>query len=733
MATYTPSPGHFKATDADPEATLEKFTDYVDKTKLVFMISRRINTATNQKIEFDDAEKKAMLEIEGGQDMTELLKKCKVEEGNTYVQTVEKVKTPLKGRGYCTSAVFKLFNNHQQGSHSMDSWHQDVVKAAKLIDWTGYDATRAFIALGMSQEQARKKAASMPGGQEEVVNRLQRENSKLRKKLELKNPQQQPKKGNLARCSRCCMAKCPDPDGSKCLAAGKVCLACGEKSHFTRSKLCKKPKKSPATSRIEEALLSNSDSEESVGRIMTVGKVENSKKDSIYTSLTIACHDDENHQSGIKIEVATDTGVRKTILSRRDWRKIEDNCLLTKAKIKFRPYGTNMHLPVRGRTKVQLRAKAGALITTYVYVMDDDTETSLLGKRDAQRLGIVKIDLRGEETEVNLEGEAKYDPCRRLKQTKKSDLKKERTKVNQEQVDDDMEKLVSQFTDVFGGIGKYKGEPVKIQMEDNVKPVIQAPRRIPLHYLERLKQHLEEMVENNVIEGPLTEQEEGSWISNLVITDKKWDEDKPGERQQIRANLDLRPLNKHVYQTHEPIPTPDKLKHKLKGSNRFTALDMVHSFHQFQLEEEARKLFTFRTPWGLYRYKRLVMGNSPASSECHRRVRAVLEGLEGVAQIKDDRLVYGKGAQHDMRLQAALERFRDAGLTLRREKCHFGQQEVKRFGHIFSEEGMSVDPDKVQLIKSWPRPRTVTEVKSFLQTVQFNAVYMAAQLPGELN
>ena len=84
---------------------------------------------------------------------------------------------------------------------------------------------------------------------------------------------------------------------------------------------------------------------------------------------------------------------------------IEDNCLLTKAKIKFRPYGTNVHLPVRGRAKVQIRAKAGAIITTYVYVMDDDTETSLLSKMDSQRLGIIKINLEGEKTETKLEGE----------------------------------------------------------------------------------------------------------------------------------------------------------------------------------------------------------------------------------------------------------------------------------------------------------------------------------------
>ena len=65
----------------------------------------------------------------------------------------------------------------------------------------------------------------------------------------------------------------------------------------------------------------------------------------------------------------------------------------------------------------------------------------------------------------------------------------------------------------------------------------------------------------------------------------------------------------------------EELRYKLGGSQRFSKLDMLHCFHQFEIEEKARKLFMFRTPDGLYRYKRLVMGNSPASSECHRRVR----------------------------------------------------------------------------------------------------------------
>ena len=70
---------------------------------------------------------------------------------------------------------------------------------------------------------------------------------------------------------------------------------------------------------------------------------------------------------------------------------------------------------------------------------------------------------------------------------------------------------------------------------------------------------------------------------------------------------------------------------------------MVLSFHQFVLEPGARKLFNFRAPGGLFRYKRLVMGNNPASSEAHKRVKMVLEGSEGVCQIKDDVLIRGQG------------------------------------------------------------------------------------------
>ena len=104
---------------------------------------------------------------------------------------------------------------------------------------------------------------------------------------------------------------------------------------------------------------------------------------------------------------------------------------MVKTKIKFRPWGTDQKLPVRGRAKVQLQAQAGATITTYIYVNDDDRDASLLGKSDAIRLGIVKL---------NLEGDSKEVVVNRVKTSrKKADNTEDRERVIE---DEDMKQIV---------------------------------------------------------------------------------------------------------------------------------------------------------------------------------------------------------------------------------------------------------------------------------------------------
>lgn len=111
----------------------------------------------------------------------------------------------------------------------------------------------------------------------------------------------------------------------------------------------------------------------------------------------------------------------------------------------------------------------------------------------------------------------------------------------------------------------------------------------------------------------------------------------------------------------------------------------------------------------------------------HKRIRLILEGLEGIVQIKDDIVVHGKGKEHDRRLEK-MERLEEHGLTLNKDKCEFGEAQVRWFGRIFNRQGMSSDPDRVEYIKSWKEPVDKTEVKSFLQTIQFCQEFMS---PGD--
>ena len=53
------------------------------------------------------------------------------------------------------------------------------------------------------------------------------------------------------------------------------------------------------------------------------------------------------------------------------------------------------------------------------------------------------------------------------------------------------------------------------------------------------------------------------------------------------------------------------------------------------------------------------------------------------------------------------------------KKCEFWLPEVTFLGHIVGEDGIKVDPAKVEAVREWPRPRNDSEVRSFLGLVGY--------------
>ncbi len=75
----------------------------------------------------------------------------------------------------------------------------------------------------------------------------------------------------------------------------------------------------------------------------------------------------------------------------------------------------------------------------------------------------------------------------------------------------------------------------------------------------------------------------------------------------------------------------------LQGS---VSLDLRHAFRQMVLAPDSRRLTTFYTHEGVYRFKRFVIGASPSSQGFHKKLRLGLTGFQGVIQIEDNILVF---------------------------------------------------------------------------------------------
>lgn len=81
----------------------------------------------------------------------------------------------------------------------------------------------------------------------------------------------------------------------------------------------------------------------------------------------------------------------------------------------------------------------------------------------------------------------------------------------------------------------------------------------------------------------------------------------------------------------------------------------------------------------------------------------------------NDLIVFGRTLkEHEEWLLKVLDRLRDEGLKLSLDKCQFGRTSVNYVGHIVSQDGIATDPSKIEAVVSWPRPQTVTELRSFL-------------------
>lgn len=80
----------------------------------------------------------------------------------------------------------------------------------------------------------------------------------------------------------------------------------------------------------------------------------------------------------------------------------------------------------------------------------------------------------------------------------------------------------------------------------------------------------------------------------------------------------------------------------------------------------------------------------------------------------DDILISSSSmSDHATHLRDVLQVLRKEQLYAAKQKCEFGVNQVFFLGYVVSNKGLAVDVTKIETVRSWLVPRTVTEVCSF--------------------
>ena len=280
----------------------------------------------------------------------------------------------------------------------------------------------------------------------------------------------------------------------------------------------------------------------------------------------------------------------------------------------------------------------------------------------------------------------------------------------------DLRTLLLSHTKLFDGtLGRYPHDKLSIELVEDAKPVYRRPYPVPHIHRKAFKEELDRLVEIGVLSEV---KEPTQWCLPTFIIPKKL---LPGESSpRVRWVSDLRELNKVVKPVQYPLPHINDILRKRRGYEFFSKLDVSMQFYAFELDDKSKELCTVATPFGNYRYNRVPMGLKISPAFAQAKMEQCLRGIETSDVYIDDVGIFDDDwAGHLKSLDLVLSRLEENGFTINPLKWEWAVKETDWLGYWLTPTGVKPWSKKIEAIVNMDRPKTATELRTFLGMVTY--------------